>query len=237
MLEPIELLNGILSIIFVAISIMVGIRILIRYFEHKQRTFLLVGLTWIGLVSIWYASSLSVILILLTGYGINDHLYMLIGNGLLPITSFIWMIAFTDLMYKDKQLVILVLFGIYNALFEIFFLYFLVVDMSFLGEVTGPVDATYGWFVTFYQFSMLILIIITGTLFSRESIKSDNLEINLKGKLLLIAFYALVLGAILEIFSHLSILILIFARLILIFSSLACYGGFILPSWLKNLFI
>ena len=236
-LQPIELINGIFSIIFVIISIIVGLRFIWTYIKYKQKTLLLVGLTWIGLVSIWYSSSISVILILTTGEGISDQLYILIGNGLLPITSFIWMLAFTDLMYKEQRRIILILFGAYNAIFEVIFLYYLFTNPSFLGEVISPVDATYGIFMTAYQFSMLILIIITGTLFSRESIKSQNPEVRLKGKFLLLAFYSLVLGAVLEIFSHISISILILARLILILSSITCYIGFILPNWIKRLIL
>jgi len=237
-LTTIELLNGLLSMLFVSISIILGATIASRYFQHKQRTLLLVGLTWIGLTSIWYSSSLSVLLILTTGNGINDELYMFLGNGLIPITSFIWMIAVTDLLVsnKEKQKLILLLFGIYSALFEIYFLYFLLTNPSMLGEVLGPVDATYGMIMTIYQLSMVFLMLITGTLFGRKSLSSDNLEINLKGKLLIFAFWSFVIGAIFEILSHISIVILIIGRLILISSAIEFYSGFMLPNWMKKIF-
>ena len=238
-LSTIELINGLLSILFVSISIILGATIASRYFKHKKRTLLLVGLTWIGLTSIWYSSSLSILLILTTGKGISDELYMFLGNGLIPITSFIWMIALTDLLVssKEKQKLILLIFGIYSALFEIYFLYFLFTNPSVLGEVLGPVDATYGRIMTIYQLSMVILILITGTLFGRKSLRSDNLEIKLKGKLLIIAFWSFVIGAILEIVSHLSIIILIVGRLILISSAIEFYSGFMLPNWMRKLFL
>ena len=88
-LTTFELINGIFSIIFVSISIFVGLRIASKYFKYKQRTLLLVGITWIGLVSIWFSHSLSTLLILTTGNGISDELYMFLGNALLPLTWFI----------------------------------------------------------------------------------------------------------------------------------------------------
>ena len=238
-LSTIELINGLLSILFVSISIILGATIASRYFKHKKRTLLLVGLTWIGLTSIWYSSSLSVLLILTTGKGISDELYMFLGNGLIPITSFIWMIAITDLLVsnKEKQKLILLIIGIYSALFEIYFLYFLFTNPSMLGEVLGPVDATYGRIVTIYQLSMVILILITGNLIGRKSLRADNLEIKLKGKLLIIASWSFVIGAIFEIVSHISIIILIVGRLILISSAIEFYSGFMLPNWMKKLFL
>lgn len=238
-LSTIELINGLLSILFVSISIILGATIASRYFKHKKRTLLLVGLTWIGLTSIWYSSSLSVLLILTTGKGISDELYMFLGNGLIPITSFVWMIAITDLLVsnKEKQKLILIIFGIYSALFEIYFLYFLFTNPSMLGEVLGPVDATYGRIVTIYQLSMVILILITGNLIGRKSLRADNLEIKLKGKLLIIASWSFVIGAIFEIVSHISIIILIVGRLILISSAIEFYSGFMLPNWMKKLFL
>ena len=236
-LTPLELINGIFSIIFVSISIILGLTIASKYFKYKQKTLLLVGFTWIGLTSIWYSSSLSVLLILTTGAGIEDNLYMFLGNAILPITSFIWMVAFTDLLYKEKQKLILLIFGIYSAAFEIYYLYFLFTNPTMLGEVLSPVDATYGLIVTAYQISMIILVLITGTLFGRSSLKSDNPEIKLKGKLLLFAIYFFIIGAVLEIFSHISIIILIVGRLILISSAFEFYGGFILPNWMKKLLL
>ncbi len=222
-LGTVELINGIFSMIFVAISIIVGAKIALKYPKFKKRVFLLVGFTWICLVSIWYSSSLSVLLILTTGNGISDQLYMLLGNGLLPITALLWMAAFTDFKYKDKQKILLTIVTIYGALFEIYFLYFLFTDPSVLGEVLGPVDASYNLVVTAYQISLLIILLITSTIFARESMKSDDPKIKLKGKLLLVAFYSFVIGGILEIISHLSIIILIIARLILISSSVEFY--------------
>lgn len=236
-LTTIELVNGILSIIFVSISIIIGTKIASKYFKYKQRTFLLVGITWIGLVSLWYSHVISVLLILTTGNGISDRLYMFLGNALLPFTWFIWIIAFTDLVCKDKQKIFLIISAIYGAVVEIYFLFYLFTDPSILGEVLSPVDAKYNLVMTLYQFSCLIMIVITGILFARISMKSDNPEIKVKGKFLLFALISFFVGAIFEIFSYISIIFLIIGRLILISSAIEFYCGFILPKRVKELFL
>ncbi|TFF63610.1 MAG: hypothetical protein EU521_00965 [Promethearchaeota archaeon] len=236
-LTPVELLNGVFSIIFVIISVAIGLRIILRYVKFKQKVLLLVGLTWLGLVSIWYASSISVLSILLFNQRIPDELFMFIGNGFLPLTSCIWIYAFTELLYHKRQKQLLLIFVAIGLVFEIYFLYYLFTDISVLGEIVSPVDASYNLPMTLYQVSLLVMIIVTGELLARESLRSDKPEIRLKGKFLAIAFPAFVLGAVFEILSDISIVILIVGRLILIISALSFYFGFILPQKIKDLLL
>ncbi len=239
-LEPIHIVNGVFSLIFSVISIIIGLTIISKYPKSKNRTVLLVGLVWIGIVSSWYASSSSFLVALISGgngYMDAPPFYFIIGAVPLPITAFIWMIAFTDLLYKNKQKLILLIFGLVGILFEILFFALLFINYDLIGIVTSPVDAEYELFITIYQLFLVILVLVTGLLFSRESLKSEIPEIQLKGKLLVAAFISFVTGSILEILSGISILILILARLILITSSIEFYGGFMLPNWMKKLFL
>jgi len=239
-LTPDEILNGVFSLIFVVISVIIGFTILSKYPKSKNRTVLLVGLVWLGIISSWYASSSSFLVALITGgdgYMSAPPYYFIIGAAPLPITAFIWMDAFTDLLYRDKKKNILLIFGISGVLFEIALFTLLFTDYNLVGTVTSPVDAEYELFVTIYQIFLVILVLVSGILFARESLKSDTPEIKLKGKLLLAAFLSFVIGSLLEILSGISIAILIIARLILISSSIEFYGGFILPQWMEKLFL
>ena len=231
-----QLINGILAIVTVVISISVGLRIASRYFEVKQRSFLLIGLTWIGLVSIWIGTSVSVIAALI-GPGIPDQLYMFIGNGFMPLTSIIAVMGFTDLFYKDKQRVLLILYVVYGIIFEFVFLFYLFTDYTVLGRVNSPVDASYGLFVTVYQVFCLLTFVILGTAFARVSLQSEKREIKLKGKLLLGGIYSFLLGALFDIIGEISIFILVVGRIFLILSSFLSYGGFLLPDLMKKVLL
>jgi len=239
-LTPDEFINGIFSLIFALISIVIGITIIAKYPKSKNRIILLVGLVWLGIVSSWYASSSSFLVALLTdcnGYMSAPQYYFIIGVVPLPITAYIWMTAFTDLLYKKRQTTILLIFAITGIIFEMAFFTILLIDHTLIGEVTSPVDAEYEFFVTAYQLFLVLMVLITGFLFARQSLKSDSPEIRLKGKLLFAAFTSFVLGSVLEILSGISIIILIVARLILISSSIEFYGGFMLPKWMERLFL
>lgn len=147
------------------------------------------------------------------------------------------MVAFTDLLYRDKKKIILLIIGITGIIFEIALFTLLLIDQDLVGTVSSPVDAEYEFVVTSYQIFLVLLVLVSGILFARESLKSDTPEIKLKGKLLLAAFLSFVIGSILEILSGLSIVLLIIARLLLITSSIEFYGGFILPPWMEKLFV
>ncbi|HEY0088790.1 MAG TPA: hypothetical protein VGB37_08100 [Candidatus Lokiarchaeia archaeon] len=236
-LTSVELLNGILSLILVIISIIIGIKISSKYLIYKQKLLLYVGITWVLIVSIWYSSSISVLLILTTKQRLSDELYMLIGNVPLPIALFIWMIVFIDVVNKKFQKLVLIIFGIYVILFEIFFLYFLFTDKSVLGEIVSPVDATYSLVITACQLFDALLFFTTGIIFSITSLKSETKEIKLKGKLIMIAYILMLIGVLLELISNLSIILLVLARLVLVFCGFSYYGGFILPDWMKKLLL
>jgi len=233
-LRPEYLISGLFSLFFVIISLIVGVLLILKYFRYKQSNFLLVGLTWIGMVSIWYPSAINVIYLSITGSSIPDLLFMGIGMGLIPITTFIWMIAFTGLLYKEKQKIILLIFGILSALIEILFFYFLLTEPSVVGKVVSPVDATWTLTITLYQIAAILMVLITGILIWKESLKSSDPEVRLKAKLLLAAVFSFVTGCILEILSDVSIILLIIGRLILISAAIEFYLGWILPDWIKN---
>ncbi|MFX1345025.1 MAG: hypothetical protein ACFFBC_13025 [Promethearchaeota archaeon] len=235
-----EILNGVFSLIFVIISIFIAFTIISKYPKSKNRTVLLVGFVWLGIVSSWYASSSSFLVALITGgdgFKSAPPYYFIIGASPLPITAFIWMIAFTDLLYRDRKKIILLIFGVSGIFFEIVLFSLLLIDYNLVGTVTSPVDAEYEIFVTVYQIFLVLLVLISGFLFARESLRSSTPEINLKGKLLFAAFLSFVIGSILEILSGISIVILILARLLLITSAIEFYGGFLLPPWMEKLFL
>ena len=234
-LTPIELLNGIFSLIIVFFSTTVGILISSRYFKHKQISLLYIGLLWIGLVSIWFAISIATLSILITGTQIPDTLYMFISNGFLPLTSIVGIMGFSELLFKEHQKKIVLPYIIYGAIFEIILVEYLLIDPYALGRLNSPVDATYGIFVTIYQIFLLLTFVIFSTLFARVSLRAENPEVNLKGKLILAAAYCFLAGAIMDIIGEISIVILITGRILLIFSSFLFYGGFVLPNWMKKL--
>ena len=233
-LETLDIINGVFSLTFVVISLSVGSIIFSKYFKFKEKIYLLVGATWIFISEPWWPSSLSFLVALNNGIGIRPEIYFLIGNVFVPFAIALWLIAFTEFLYTERRKLILLIFGVYGLIFEVLFFTFLLVNPSLIGELNQPVDVHYNSFILIFLLSFIIIVVISGILFSRLSLKSDDPEVKLKGKLLIIAYIAFTVGAISDAFP-LNAITIILTRLILISSAIFWYGGFLLPRWMLKL--
>ena len=150
-LDLLDIVNGTFSLIFVIISLFVGIVILSKYFKYKEKIYFLVGVTWIFISEPWWPSSLSFLVALGNGIGISQELYFLIGNLFVPLAIALWLLAFTEFLYTEKRKLILLTFGIYGLIFEILFFTFLFLNPSLIGELIPPVDVIYKSFILINQ--------------------------------------------------------------------------------------
>ncbi|MFX0039149.1 MAG: hypothetical protein ACFFAB_07440 [Candidatus Heimdallarchaeota archaeon] len=93
--------------------------------------------------------------------------------------------------------------------------------------------------IQFYLLLSILLLLITGFLFARASLKTEEPEIKLKSQFLIIAFLTFAIGTIIDtIGGEMYTEIIIFlARTFVIFSSICFYIGFTLPKFIKKLFL
>lgn len=233
----VDYVQGGFSLIFVVISILIGLIFIIKYLQYENLQLLLVGLVWIGLASPWFPDSINFIFVFFTN-PIPVRLNLIIGNSFLPIVALIWVKAFTDLIYKEKQKLFLIIFAIIAIIFEIYFIISLVVAPSLIGSfLYGPFQIVYFPLFELFLIIYIAVFTITGIIFGRESLKSEDIDIQLKGKFLIVAFMSFAVGAILDSIIPREAYLVIITRLILISASLEFYFGFIPPDWLKKLFI
>jgi hypothetical protein len=236
-LEPLEILNGLLSFILVAQSIYVGILIASKYSKYKNKYLILLGIDTILLFEPWWPSTVSFLMIFIIGKGLTLQMYLLLGNILIPVSVLIWLIFITHFMYQRYRKVILIIYSSLSVIYNVFFLYFFFTDPELIGQLQGAVDINYSNFLLGYLLVALVVLLITGILFAKTLLKSENPEIKLKGKLILIGFISFVLGAILDSAIPLNPITLPITRIILMISAFELYGGFILPDWMKKLFL
>jgi hypothetical protein len=83
----------------------------------------------------------------------------------------------------------------------------------------------------------LVVFVGFGFLFTKVTLNSEKPEIRLKGKFLLIAFVSFLVGIFLEVLIPITPLTVVIIRLILVSSSIEFYFGYILPSWVKKVFL
>ncbi len=225
-------INGLFSLLFVIFSLIIGLKIALKFREYKQRTFILIGITWIGMSKPWWGSSIGFLVYLINGVGISIFLYILINFSFISLIIIVWLVALNDLTSLKKFKVIIGAFIIYAIIFEALILYFLATDISILGVLTDPVNIDLGLFLIVYLLLDLVIFIISGFYFAFKSLKSDKPEIKLKGKFLLLAFLIYLIGAAIE-----TVLSFPPSRLILVLSAIMFYIGFMMPEIIKKRFL
>lgn len=238
-LTALENLQGFLTLISVLVSFMLGLLIIAKYFKFKDKNLLLVGISWIFLLSSYWNDAINYILILTIGTVLSREVYFFLGMGLIIIVIFTWMVAMTDMIksWKDKQKLIVGISISIGIIFEIVFLVFLFTDPSLIGTQISSFYAEWELFVVFYLLFSLFLFEITGFLFVRKSLFVENPEIRLKGKFLAIAFLTFFIGTFIDAIGGLTEVTLVIARVFVITSSFTFYIGFTLPKIIKKLFI
>jgi len=252
-LDIVDILQGSLSLIFVLISFVIGVSIISKYGKFKSRLYILVGLTWLMLSTIWLPEAGSFLMSLIIQQTLAIEWYFIIGNVFVPAALICWVVAYTDMVNKEKQKRAVVLILIFSIVFEGLFFYYFFLDINLLGEINPlrPFSADLGYFLTILLLISFLILFVTGFKFARKSIRSENKEVRLKGKLLQFAFIAFTIAALLEkvarsilvgtVFPDPTILllsvILVIVRVLLILSAIAFYGGFLLPRWMKEIFL
>lgn len=246
-LELVDILQGAFSLIFVIISLIIGITILSKYFEHKNRLFILVGISWIGVANPWMPDSISFLMNLIVQESLAVEWYFVIGNCFIPIALLTWFIAYTDMIKRSAQKKVIIITVLLSIVFEIVFFILFFTDITLIGEISisRPFTVDFGIFITVYLLIVIMAMLVTGIIFAQKSVRSEDREIRLKGKLLRAAFITFTIAAILDsllgtIFEDPANLLLaimvVLVRILLIISALEFYGGFLLPRWMKEIF-
>jgi hypothetical protein len=238
MLTPTEFLNGIFSVIIVVVFILVGLLTVSKYPKTKNRTYFWWGIGLLGLGLPWSGSSISFLMIVLMGKGLSAVPYFFISLSWMVITLFFWMWTMTEVMFKGKQKIILSLYAMIGLIFEIYFIYYLIIDYSIIGELSAnSLDATYHGLTRIFTLFAIITVAFTLLWFIRDSLYIEEPEIKLKAKFLLIGIISFVFGALADAFIPLNIVTIFIIRMILVFASVEFYIGWNLPESIKKLFI
>jgi len=236
-LTSLEYLQGLFSLIFVLITVSVGIIIISKFFKVKKWEYLLIGIAWIGMASAYYPDGINFIMITLYGKILSPLMYLLIATAFLIPVSYLWLFVISYLINIKHRKLVLVIFFVICAILEITLLSLLVIDPRLVGTFLNPFTVEFSLFTQVLLLFALVVFVGFGFLFTKNAFNSEKPEIRLKGKFLLIAFVSFLVGAFLDIILPITPLTVVITRLILVSSSIEFYFGYILPSWGKKVFL
>ena len=236
-LSELELISGFSSIIMILFNFFLGIIMIRRYTQNKDRNVLFMSITMMLVSQPWWSYATALLFILTTGKSFPLVVYLIIGHIFQPVAILLWMIVITELIWKKNQKFILSLSAIFSAIYETTILYAIFVEPEMFATLEGPLDLRYLSLFLFCQVFALIVVIITGIMFFRETRKSEKPENRLKGTLFLIAVLSYAIGAIIDSALHLNLISLLIVRILLASSAFEIYGAFAMPKWIKKLFL
>jgi hypothetical protein len=235
----VELSQGISSLVFVVVVIILMIHFAKTYLKYKEKNILYVSISLFFLSVIWMSDAVNLILILTLSTHLSIEIYYFFVLGFLPISIGGWFLVITNLMAKRQKKMILVIIAIVYAIFETIFLILLFLNAE---EYIGVYNESYfdvqsSLFSQIYLFTSLSLYIITGFLMARQCLRVDQPEVRLKGKLLLMAMVLFLIGAGVEIITPIVAFTVFLSRLITICSSIFLYIAFTLPKFIKKRYL
>ncbi|TFG01326.1 MAG: hypothetical protein EU539_14180 [Promethearchaeota archaeon] len=231
----IDIFTAFFSFVFVSISWIFSISMISKYFKYKTRQFLYVAVAWIGVASPWTSDAISLIMILIIGVPLNLYAKVIIELPFIPIAIYFWLETFTDIKFTQYRKSILNTFLIITAIFETFFFMAIFMNFELIGAPVPPIGIVYTPIIYAFLMTFLGVFVITGILFAKETLESENKEMVLKGKFLILAFLSYMTGIFLEIILPPIPLLVILIKLVLISSAVEYYTGFILPNFVKEL--
>jgi hypothetical protein len=233
-LTELDILRAIFTLIFVIISIIVGIKILLKYFENKNKEVITVGFAWIFVSSPWWALSINFITIILFNYQLDPELQLLFMVGFIVPAFIFWIYSFSVLAYPEKKNIIFLPYFLICIILEILFIAFLFSDYNLIAAYEGGFTYRRTLFTTLFQLFILVSFVITGIIFGIKSIRLEPPEIKWKGRFFLLAIASFFIGSALEVFSTGNLVLQLVNRIILSFSAISYYFSFFLPSKLAD---
>ncbi len=228
-LTQFEIMNGLFVLMIVIVLWYIALRLNLKYTTMKEKNLILLSLVFVFQSLMWLAPTIVFLNLLLTGTLISVELYLLIGHAFNFAVIF-WFYLLTELMWKNKQKLIMSILVIYNVVLVIIFFYLFFTNISLIGSMETFFGFQQGPFLAVRNLSFIALMLISVILFFRESHKSDNPQVRLRGTLFLVAIIIIIIGGI----WHMITAIALGTLICFVIGSLCYYFAFLTPDWMKK---
>ncbi len=236
-LKDFEIIRGVFTLVFVIISILIGIRILLKYFSLRQNTLLAVGLTWIFISSSWWGNAFSFLSIVIFQYAFGPFEYLLVQNAFVPLALMSWVYALAELTYPLHKYKLIIFYYSICIIYLIYLIASLLIDPALIGVQKGGIfDYERKLIPTLFTMFILINATVLGLLFSVKAMKSEDPRVKWKGRFLFIALASFVILSAIDTLTvgEEFLLIRVIVRLLLITSGIEFYFAFFLPKGISE---
>ena len=224
-----EIINGTGLLLIVILFLYIALKLLSKYLSYKDKNLALLACAFLFMSLTWLAPTLFFLSLLLTDTPISLELYLLIGHAF-NLDSFFLIILISSLMFKDKRKLIQTSVVIYYSVMVIIFFYLFFTNISLIASMEGFLKFQQGPFLLIRNLIVMILMIIFTVMFYRESHRSDNPQVGLRGTLFLTGMVMIIIGGISHMITGLAFVVFAFLAI----SSICFYTAFLTPEWMKK---
>ena len=235
---------GMMTLIAIIVDLIMSMAILKKAIQHKQSIVFIFFLTIFFTSVAWWPVAIEYVYWIITG-NLLPYASLAELNVLGIVISFLaWLYIYMKVVHHEKpkmMLLILTIYGIFSLSFFIYVIYYVRIApgapvKSMIGNEITPFISDAPDIILLYAFILLITVLITGLHFSIRSMRvQDNPEVKWKGRFLFISFILYFFGEMDFMSMFFGIEFAVFTRLILIFSSILFYIGFMMPDFMKKL--
>ncbi|MHA1988958.1 MAG: hypothetical protein ACW98D_20250 [Promethearchaeota archaeon] len=236
-LTDIEIVVGIFDTLIVLISLIIGLKLISKYFANKEIALITVGLAMIFFSIGFTAGTFSFFLYILFGATLDRTIFLILAGAFSPLAIICWVYSFCTLLYPRLTKILVSIYVIISVIYEILLFIWIFNSPDSLGTFYGTYYFRPKPFpLVFYSFGVATLL-VTGILFTKESFKSNDKRFRWRGRFLLLAFVSVSISMAIEGLVYLPAYALALVRVIHIAGTFEYYMGFFLPDRIAKLLI
>lgn len=227
----IQLIDGIMGLIYPTIGIAVGIIIASKYAKFKQKELLFVGLSLIFTVISYLGIGLEFLSLIFFDQVLDDKLLFFLFLGFGSFGLICWISAMATLLAPNKGKFIIGIYAILVILIEIYYIIGIFIDPS-LGVIVreGPMDVSIGSGIgQLWALFAFLSVLFSGLAFLINTQKSGNKTIMWKGRFIFTSIILLVIASLMIAFNPTDLTINLISRIMLVSRMIFSYLGWIFP--------
>jgi len=228
-LSDLEIVYGLCNLIYICFTVIITMKILLKYRILKRKEFITVGLTFFFLNSAYWSITINFILIILFNTLLPIPVSIFIERAFIPAGLVCWMSSFAKLAYPKFERELNIFSLIFCIPYEIFLIIFIIINPDIIAIQTDTFYTQHGSIPLAFNFFTILIVIITVSLFARISFRSDKRIVRLQGKLVLIGILLICGVMVLDTVVPLNMLTAVLTRLIFFIGTILFYFGLFYP--------
>lgn len=219
-----ELIYGISTLIFIIVSVFIGIKITLKYRANQNIVFISVGMTWILLTTSWWGSATSFIFAVFD-INLSNFWYLFLSNFFVPFALIFWFYSYLNLLYRGKIRIMYYIIVIL-AIYELLFLGLLMINAQYIGQISGVAYWRGSLFTIIFQVIALLSATITGIHFGFNIRKTGGNTNKIRGLFIIYAFASFLVLGLLDAVVELDAVSLVVVRILYVVCGITYYFGF-----------